>query len=82
VSRTDRAPVAATSVELPAGLFEVVEARQAYTDFDDASEYVAFVVEEVLAAVPDGQAGDDADDEPVDRAAVERRLASLGYPSE
>jgi Arc/MetJ-type ribon-helix-helix transcriptional regulator len=62
--------VAATSVELPAGLVEDVEARLASTDFDDASEYVAFVVEEVLAAVPDGQAGDDADDEPVDRAAV------------
>jgi Arc/MetJ-type ribon-helix-helix transcriptional regulator len=67
------------SVDLPAGLVEDVEARLAHTDFDDASEYVAFALEEVLAAVSDGAAGDD---EPVDRAEVERRLESLGYLSE
>ena len=65
-----------TRVELSSALVDDVERRLQYVEFDDADEYIEFVVEEVLAAVADG---DDADYDAVDRDEVEGRLESLGY---
>lgn len=67
------------SVDLPATVVEDIERRLPRTDFDDVNTYVAFVLEEVLAAAGDA---DDANYDDVDREEVERRLESLGYLSE
>lgn len=65
------------TLELPERVAERVEARLPRTEFDTVDEYVAFVVEEVLASVEAETADDDV--EPVDEAAVRSRLESLGY---
>ena len=65
-------------VQLPARIVERVEERIRRTEFDDAGEYVAYVVEEVLATVEDdSEAGTEMDD--TDREELETRLKSLGY---
>ncbi|QLG49346.1 hypothetical protein [Natrinema halophilum] len=79
MSRSDVAPENVTRVELPSSLVDDVEQRVAYTDFDDASEYVTFVLEEVLAAVSEG---DERNYDAVDQDEVESRLESLGYLSD
>lgn len=66
-----------TSVELPTEVVERVDARLPRTEFDSAGEYVAYVVEEVLAGV-EADLGDD-DVESVDEGQVRDRLESLGY---
>lgn len=65
-----------TRVELSSALVDDVEQRLQYVEFDDADAYIEFVVEEVLAAVADG---DDTGYDAVDRGEVEGRLESLGY---
>ncbi|GGN98142.1 MULTISPECIES: hypothetical protein [Haloarcula] len=74
--RSDVPAESVTRVELPTALVDDVEQRLQYTDFEDASAYVEFVVEEVLASVSDGE---DASYDAVDREEVESRLESLGY---
>lgn len=64
------------SVELPERIVSRVEDRLPRTEFDTASEYVAFVVEEVLYRVEDETEDDGA---AVDESEVEDRLKSLGY---
>ncbi|MBX0323946.1 hypothetical protein EGH21_12985 [Halomicroarcula sp. F13] len=76
MSRSDVPAESVTRVELPTALVDDVEQRLQYTDFDDASAYIEFVVEEVLAAVSDGE---DVNYDAVDREEVESRLESLGY---
>ncbi|WP_254531893.1 hypothetical protein [Natrinema gelatinilyticum] len=66
------------TVELPSSLVDDVEQRLAYTDFEDASAYIEFVVEEVLAAVSDDES---VNYDAVDQDEVESRLESLGYLS-
>lgn len=62
-------------VQLPSQLVERVENRVARTEFEDTGEYVAYLVEEVLARV------DDSADKAIDdnREELEARLKSLGY---
>ena len=55
-------------------LYERVERRIARTNFDSVDEYVAFVLEEVVAGDEADEAYGDVDDED-----VEARLRSLGY---
>ncbi|WP_254521440.1 hypothetical protein [Natrinema caseinilyticum] len=78
MSHSDIATEDVATVELPSSLVDDVEQRLAYTDFEDASAYIEFVVEEVLAAVSDGE---DANYDAVDQDEVESRLESLGYLS-
>ncbi|WIV66822.1 hypothetical protein [Natrialbaceae archaeon AArc-T1-2] len=66
------------TVELPATLLERVEARVPRSEFDTTEEYVAFVLEEVLARVEDETDGG-GDYDAVDQDEVETRLKSLGY---
>lgn len=61
-------------VQLPSHLVERIESRLPHTGFDDANEYVAYVVEDVLAQVEDR-----VDDVENDREELESRLKSLGY---
>ena len=65
-----------TPVGLPTPLVRDVRQRLQYTDFDDESDYIEFVVEEVLASISDD---DDASYGAVDESEVENRLKSLGY---
>lgn len=67
------------SVELPERIVSRVERRLPRTEFDTASEYVAFVVEEVLYRVEDESGDDEA---AIDESEVEDRLKSLGYLDE
>lgn len=55
-------------------LYERVERRVARTDFESVDEYVAFVLEEVVAGDEADEAYEDVDDED-----VQARLRSLGY---
>lgn len=64
------------SVSLPDHVLDRVDDRLPRTNFDTADEYVAYVLQEVLARVED--AGDD-EYESVDEREVENRLKSLGY---
>jgi hypothetical protein len=77
VAQVDGAPAGEKTeqVALPAQLVRRVEQRLQYTTYDDAGEYVAFVVAQTLARV------DDPDGEPVefDEEEVRDRLESLGY---
>lgn len=63
-------------IEIPARLVERVERRVPHTTFDDAGEYIAYVVEEILAQVEDhaDEKFDNNNDEE-----LEARLKSLGY---
>ena len=65
-----------TGIGLPAHLVSRVETRLPYTEFESSDEYVAFVLEEVLAHV---EADADDESEPVSSEEVQRRLESLGY---
>lgn len=65
------------AVELPERVLSRVERRVERTDFDSASAYVTFVLEEVLASVE----ADDLNDA-VDEDEVRDRLRSLGYLDE
>jgi Arc/MetJ-type ribon-helix-helix transcriptional regulator len=62
------------TVAIDEHLYERVERRIAKTDFESVDEYVAFVLEEVVA-------GDETDEayEDVDEDDVQSRLRSLGY---
>ncbi|WP_135855379.1 hypothetical protein [Halorussus salinus] len=64
------------SLAVPDRLVSRVERRLPRTDFDAPEEYVAYVLEEVLAQV-ESEASDSY--EQVDDDEVEQRLQSLGY---
>ncbi|WP_245758394.1 hypothetical protein [Halogeometricum limi] len=66
----------AGQISLPEHILERVDARVPRTNFETRDEYVAYVLEEVLARVED--AGDD-EYESVDEREVQSRLKSLGY---
>lgn len=68
------------SLQLPADILEQIEARVERTELEDASDYVTYVLEEVLHEVEE-----DADlraSDQVDEDQVEDRLKSLGYLDE
>lgn len=65
------------SVELPAEVVERVDERLPRTEFDSTEEYIAFVMEEVLARVE--AEPDDEEFDTVDENQVKDRLESLGY---
>jgi Arc/MetJ-type ribon-helix-helix transcriptional regulator len=62
------------SVAVEAHLYERVEQRIAKTNFESVDEYVAFVLEEVVAGEQVDEAYDDVDEDD-----VQARLRSLGY---
>lgn len=62
-------------VDLPEHVVERVNDRLRGTEFESTTEYVTFVIEEVLHRLDAD--GDDID--PVDDAQVKDRLRSLGY---
>lgn len=70
------APESAQRIAVPDRLVSRVERRLPRTDFEDPEEYVAYVLEEVLAQV---ESETDGDYEQVDGEEVEDRLKSLGY---
>ena len=55
-------------------LYEQIEQRIAKTNFESVDEYVAFILEEVVASEEADEAYDDVDDDD-----VQARLRSLGY---
>lgn len=67
------------SISLPERTVERVESRLQRTEWDDPSEYVAYVVEEVLYRV---ERNDEDDIGAVDDEEVKERLESLGYLNE
>jgi len=62
-------------VQLPSRVVERIERRIPRTEFDDTSEYITHVLEEVLIRVEDHTA-EEIDE---DREELEARLKSLGY---
>jgi len=69
-----------TSVDISTEIIDRVEARLARTEFETPSEYITFVMEEVLYRVEQETADDDF--EAVDEDEVKDRLKSLGYLNE
>lgn len=68
------------NVELPERIIGRVEDRLPHTEWDDPSEYITYVLEEVLYHVEEETAYDDF--EQVDEEEVRDRLKSLGYLKE
>lgn len=67
-------------IEVSEDLIERLEDRIPYTEFTSASEYVEFVLEEVLYTV--SESGSETTSEPIDDQEVEDQLRSLGYLEE
>jgi Arc/MetJ-type ribon-helix-helix transcriptional regulator len=65
------------SVELPERIVKRVEDRLPRTEWDESSEYITYVMEEVLYQVE--KETEDDDFEEVDEEEVKNRLKSLGY---
>lgn len=65
-----------TEVPLPDHLVQRVERRVPGTEFDNSSEYIAFILEEILSRV---EQTNDVDGDVIDEQEVENRLRSLGY---
>lgn len=70
---------ATESVALPTRILDRVENRLPRTEFDSKSEYITYVMEEVLYQV-EQETDDEITD--VDESEVEDRLKSLGYLNE
>lgn len=68
------------STDIPARIIDRVEDRLPRTEFDTPSEYITYVMEEVLYRVE--QETEDDDFEAVDEEEVKDRLKSLGYLDE
>jgi Arc/MetJ-type ribon-helix-helix transcriptional regulator len=68
------------SIELPKRIVERVENRLQRTDWDESSEYITYVLEEVLYQVE--QETDDDDFEAVNEEEIKDQLKSLGYLDE
>lgn len=75
-------------IRVPAGLRQQIEPRLAETEFESVDEYATFILEAVLREIDerddrdprDDDTATDADDAgPVNEAAVQDRLESLGY---
>ena len=75
-SADETTPESTRNLAVPDRLVSRVERRLPRTDFDAPEEYVAYVLEEVLAQV-ESEASDSY--EQVDDDEVEQRLQSLGY---
>lgn len=63
----------ATSISIPAALFEKIQERIRATEFPSVSDYVIHVLDEILA---------EADEEPIakkDEELIKARLKALGY---
>lgn len=68
------------AIELPGRIITKVGNRLPGTRFDSESEYITFVMEEVLTEV-EAETGDE-EFETVDEDEVKKRLKSLGYLNE
>lgn len=68
------------SVNLPKQVVKRVEDRITRTEFNSESEYITYVLEEVLYRVEQETRRDDV--EPVNEEEVKDRLKSLGYLNE
>ena len=77
VSKTDEPGPRVQELQLPDRVLKRVEQRVPRSDFESTSEYVTFVLEEVLERVEDAP-GEEAH-HTVDESEVQRRLESLGY---
>lgn len=73
---TTRNPEAFQTIQLPARVVDRIERRLPRTEFEDAGQYVAYVVEEVLAQVEETSGEEPTE---ADREELETRLKSLGY---
>lgn len=69
-----------SNIKLPDRIVTRVENRLPRTEFQSSSEYITFVLEEVLYQVETETEDDDF--EPVDEQEVKDRLRSLGYLDE
>jgi len=68
------------SVDLPEDVVSRIERRVRYTEFESVSEYVQYVMEDVLHHVERETEHEDGAD--VDEREVKNRLESLGYLNE
>jgi len=71
------------TVKIPSALAEKVKRRLSGSDFKTVDEYVAYVVEQVVAELEGGQPQEAKSGDNVfskeDQASVEQRLRDLGY---
>jgi hypothetical protein len=68
------------TIELSAELVSDIERRLPHTEWETSSEYVSFVMNEVLYQVQESTDESPYDD--VDETEVENRLEALGYLNE
>lgn len=65
------------SIDISQDLFDRIEDRVQATDFESVSDYISYVMEEVLLHVENENPLDGSSD--VDEQQVRERLESLGY---
>lgn len=68
------------TVEIPSDTLSKIEERVSYTEFDSASDYIGYVLNEILYQI-------EQEDEPmstndINEEQVQERLKSLGYLNE
>jgi len=68
------------SIELPKDIIDRIEGRISHTEFDTKSEYIEYILGEVLHQLE--QENDLTKRETVDEQQVQDRLKSLGYLNE
>lgn len=70
------------TIELSSDVVSRVEKRVQQTRFDDSSDYIQHVLEEVLWQIERGEVNTEMGDETGDESLVEDRLEALGYLNE
>ncbi|WP_247009713.1 hypothetical protein [Halorientalis litorea] len=68
------------SVDIPSELLLRIQNRVDYTEFEDANQYIIYVLEEVIHSTE--QETELSHNSDVDEHQVEERLESLGYLNE
>jgi Arc/MetJ-type ribon-helix-helix transcriptional regulator len=66
-------------VKIPGTLFKRIEKRLPNTDFKSVSDYVAYLVREVLDNIEKEERKDKKDFTPEEEKEIESRLRNLGY---
>lgn len=68
------------SIDIPSELLTKIQNRVDYTEFEDANQYIIYVLEEVIHSTE--QETELSANSDVDEQQVEERLKSLGYLNE
>lgn len=67
------------TVEIPSSLYKRIEDRLPLTEFQSVSEYITYLIREVLTTIENDESKSKKDFTPEEEREVENRLRDLGY---